>query len=197
MTLKLKSKFTDQDWAFVFASVGDCKAFHWSCKTGRVTDLCVGNRNNPHDPRDCGGCIGPYKNDVPDFRNLFPSFYPCKTGDIIFLMSDGIHDNFDPDTLGIRPTELGYNWKEWTDGEKKAVEKAKSVFSCRKVEEILATAKNPGPFDFTHVLLEFVIELTAAKRDYMATKLLPEPEVSKEFPGKMDHASLLAFVIKV
>jgi len=111
------------------------------------------------------------------------------------MMSDGIHDNLDPESLGYEPSELGCPWKEWTDGDKKEVEKVKSDFSSRKTEEILATVKNPGPYDFTRVLIEYVIELTAPKRQYMINSQNPEPEVTKEFPGKMDHASILAFVV--
>uniref|UniRef100_A0A6B2KXS9 PPM-type phosphatase domain-containing protein n=1 Tax=Arcella intermedia TaxID=1963864 RepID=A0A6B2KXS9_9EUKA len=200
MTLKLKNQFgTDEEWAFVCASVGDCKAYHWNAKNGKVTDICVGNRNNPHDPKDCGGCIGPFKKDQPDFRNLGTYFQPCRTGDIIMLMSDGVHDNLDPENFGLLPNELEENlnrdWKDWFAAGQKDVEKLKSDFSCKKLEELLAKVKNPTPQDVSALLIKHCLSMTQAKRKLMETTPAGEPVASKEYPGKMDHATILAFVV--
>lgn len=43
----------------------------------------------------------------PDLRNLTLYCHPCDEGDIIALVSDGVHDNLDPHTLGKSPSELG------------------------------------------------------------------------------------------
>ena len=43
MILELDEPAEDK-WVLVLAGLGDCKAYHWSCKTGRVTDITVGNR---------------------------------------------------------------------------------------------------------------------------------------------------------
>ncbi len=45
--------------AFVFVSVGDCKAIHFSKKTKKAFDLTKGNRKNVYDARDSGGRLGP------------------------------------------------------------------------------------------------------------------------------------------
>jgi len=43
---------------FVFASVGDCKAFRYNARDRKVTDLTPGNRLDLTDPRDPGGRLG-------------------------------------------------------------------------------------------------------------------------------------------
>lgn len=71
----------DREYALVFASVGDCKAFHWSYQSGRVTDITFGNRLNVRDARDPGGRLGPYVGQgEPDLRNLKCYFHPCHEG---------------------------------------------------------------------------------------------------------------------
>jgi hypothetical protein len=38
-------------WLFVCANVGDCKAFHYSPRTGTLTDITLGNRTNLTDAK--------------------------------------------------------------------------------------------------------------------------------------------------
>ena len=60
----------DPKWAFVCASVGDCKAFHYSVRTKQVTEVTTGNRGSL-DATDPGGRLGPYiGRGEPDLRNL-------------------------------------------------------------------------------------------------------------------------------
>jgi serine phosphatase RsbU (regulator of sigma subunit) len=39
----------------------------------------------------------------PDLRNLGLYLVPCHDDDVIILMTDGIHDNLDPQHLGLKP----------------------------------------------------------------------------------------------
>lgn len=99
--------FAGEEWAFIAVSVGDCKAFHWDPVKKKVTDVTFGNRTNVRDARDCGGRLGPYVGvSDPDLRNLASFHCPCKPGDMIFVCTDGVHDNFDPEALGLNPDEL-------------------------------------------------------------------------------------------
>src|SRR4051812_31615396 len=77
---------------------------------------------------DCGGRLGPARDGAADLRNLTLSYSrarqvhssaswqllwcPTKTlisfllifkGDILLILSDGVHDNLAPDVLGISP----------------------------------------------------------------------------------------------
>ncbi len=50
---------------------------------------------------DPGGRLGPYLDaGAPDVRNLRVFFELCREGDTVLLMTDGIHDNLDPKSLG-------------------------------------------------------------------------------------------------
>lgn len=100
-------------WAVIIVSIGDCKAFKVS-KNGDLVDLTAGNRfprfksinffkffilldfrHNITDARDPGGRLGPQlANGEPDLRNLTVFFSECVEDDIIFVVSDGVHDNF-------------------------------------------------------------------------------------------------------
>lgn len=84
----------DPKWIFVYVGLGDCKTFHWDSKTGEISDITEGNRTNITDARDPGGRLGPYlEGGAPDLRNLKVYSKLCNPGDILFVVSDGIHDN--------------------------------------------------------------------------------------------------------
>lgn len=48
------------------------------------------------DMRDALGALGPVDGTNPELNNLTCSLTYCEAGDIVFLTSDGISDNFDP-----------------------------------------------------------------------------------------------------
>lgn len=51
--------------------------------------------------------MGPYlDNGLPDLRNLKLYYAECMPGDIVLILSDGVHDNIDPQSLGIPPHGL-------------------------------------------------------------------------------------------
>lgn len=81
-------------FAFVTASVGDCKAYCFNQAGKRLHEITKGNRGNL-DMRDPGGRLGPHKDGgLPDLRNLTLYCCLCKPGDVIGIVSDGVHDNF-------------------------------------------------------------------------------------------------------
>lgn len=44
---------------------------------------------------------------------------PCRDKDMIILMSDGVHDNLDPQILGLTPKDLGISeHTSWAEAEK-------------------------------------------------------------------------------
>lgn len=93
MKIKTESDKKNDEFAFVCANIGDCKAFIWDCETQRCRDITAGNRAGL-DAKDCGGRLGPYVGKgQPDTRNLGCYFSPCKPGDVILIVSDGVHDN--------------------------------------------------------------------------------------------------------
>ncbi len=93
VVLELETPESGKNFVFIFASIGDCKAYCYSPKTDTVQEITVGNRGGV-DAKDPGGRLGPnFEGGAPDLRNLILYGYLCEEGDIIFIVSDGVHDN--------------------------------------------------------------------------------------------------------
>jgi len=126
--------------AFVFVTVGDCKAFHFSKKTRKAWDLTKGNRKNVYDARDSGGRLGPYVGEgSPDLRNIAVHYILCEEDDVILLVSDGVHDNLDPQTLGKLPKDVDEKYAHLTDWKaivsEDEVERLKNEFMTKFLAE--------------------------------------------------------------
>lgn len=126
-----------------------------------ITEITAGNRQvlssfdfrnlwqNVYDARDPGGRLGPYVGDgEPDLRNLFLYFRQCEVcvdygyrihffqeNDVILIISDGVHDNLDPQTLGKFPADAGpeyAKYKDWKDFPSESeLERAKTEYMMR------------------------------------------------------------------
>jgi hypothetical protein len=137
-------------WAFVCASIGDCKAFHWSAKKQTVRDVTSGNRTNPLNASDCGGRLGPHlEGGLPDLRNFGVFLQVCEEGDIIMVMSDGVHDNLDPQHFGKTPKDLGLTDSDevsWHDLPYDKVDEVKEKWREQLLrEKIFESVRNPRP----------------------------------------------------
>ena len=91
------------EWVYICVNIGDCKAFVYQLAGGRLRDVTAGNRAGSNSPVDPGGSLAA---DSHDLRNLGVYYTTCSKDDILLLMSDGVHDNFDPQQLGFTPQEL-------------------------------------------------------------------------------------------
>ncbi|XP_033213281.1 PP2C-like domain-containing protein CG9801 isoform X2 [Belonocnema kinseyi] len=78
-------------------NVGDSLAYVYSRKTG-VREITRGCRDIHcmRDMRDALGALGPVAGCNPELKNLTLAMTEVEQGDIVFLTSDGISDNFDP-----------------------------------------------------------------------------------------------------
>ncbi|XP_055594745.1 PP2C-like domain-containing protein CG9801 [Uranotaenia lowii] len=78
-------------------NVGDSLGYVYSKEHG-VREITEGSHdvNSMRDMRDALGALGPVNGDKPEMTNLTLSFTIVEKGDIVFLTSDGISDNFDP-----------------------------------------------------------------------------------------------------
>eukprot|EP01089_Gocevia_fonbrunei_P015568 TRINITY_DN4583_c0_g1_i2.p1 TRINITY_DN4583_c0_g1~~TRINITY_DN4583_c0_g1_i2.p1 ORF type:complete len:548 (-),score=101.04 TRINITY_DN4583_c0_g1_i2:179-1822(-) len=128
-------------FVFVCANVGDCKVYHYSNVTKKATDITEGSRPCAIDPQDPGGRLGPYgkttstKDAGPDLRNLGLYMMPCDKDSFIIVVSDGVHDNLDPQHLGLSPTDLDQDHKSWDDVDPVEVDVLKSNFKTQFIEE--------------------------------------------------------------
>ncbi|KAL6045894.1 TipA [Balamuthia mandrillaris] len=143
-----QNEYQHRNWVFVCATVGDCKAFHYSQKNKEIIDVTHNNRLNQVDATDPGGRLGPYRgyagDKEPDLRNLGLYFVPCQQDDVIFLVSDGIYDNFDPQHHGLLPVDLGLRGSTWDEAQLldfAGVERAKTDWMTSKMMEVLTNGR--------------------------------------------------------
>eukprot|EP01103_Thecamoeba_quadrilineata_P019206 TRINITY_DN7678_c0_g1_i1.p1 TRINITY_DN7678_c0_g1~~TRINITY_DN7678_c0_g1_i1.p1 ORF type:complete len:1533 (-),score=269.53 TRINITY_DN7678_c0_g1_i1:227-4825(-) len=192
-------------WTFVCASVGDCKAFHWSARERRFREITTGtNRRAPTDAQDCGGRLGPYlEGGAPDLRNLAVYNYLCEEGDIITLVSDGIHDNLDPEQMGKTPRDLGLGFDDWEILSDEAYAEEAEIFKSQwrlryMLQEIAGKNGVINPSNLTNSLVEHAISTTQKGRQWMESEVnkgLQLPPSYVQFPGKMDHSTCVSFLV--
>jgi len=202
-------------------TIGDCKSYHFSKEQKIVTDLTEGNRQNVFDAKDCGGRLGPQVEEgAPDLRNVSLGYHLCSQGDIILILSDGVHDNLDPQTLGKNPSEIAHEFattNDWNEieslddaqqlkteymlkllgdelicgGQQDAKMRTK-VFSvpAQQEEELMS------PGSITTRIIQFCLSMTGNGREWMEQNprdKLPNDYV--KYPGKMDHATCVTMKV--
>eukprot|EP01119_Soliformovum_irregulare_P001308 TRINITY_DN11037_c1_g1_i1.p1 TRINITY_DN11037_c1_g1~~TRINITY_DN11037_c1_g1_i1.p1 ORF type:complete len:642 (+),score=207.30 TRINITY_DN11037_c1_g1_i1:1974-3899(+) len=206
MVLPLSKSQAQGRWAFVCVNIGDCKAYHYSASRKEVYDI-TGNRASVVDPRDPGGRLGPQLSDgSADLRNLSVYQTICDDNDILLILSDGIHDNIDPQHLGKTPQDFQL---ETTDGtwhglvDPESANRAKGEWSLKLLKKMILGSVNSKSgkskvLNIAETLVNYTATLTQTSRDFMensenADKRLPEDY--KKFPGKMDHSTCLVFQV--
>jgi hypothetical protein len=176
--------------------------FLYSAATGKVEDLTSKNREEVEDAKDPGGRIGPYLGEGdPDLRNLAFGASEVADGDILIAVSDGVHDNLDPPTLGMVPSSLGFEGKvehaDWKDLPKEAAATARTHHMCTKIAGIVSELPRANPALIAKALVRHCQEVTEKSRDWMEQN--PDGVLAShsyaEFPGKMDHCSCIAIRI--
>lgn len=84
-------------WVACACNVGDSLAFVFSQNYG-VREITLGSHDidQMRDMRDAGGALGPVDGVNPELHNMTCSMTIVDPGDIVFITSDGVSDNFDP-----------------------------------------------------------------------------------------------------
>ena len=191
----VKDEETDErEWVWICASVGDCKAMLWNAASGRITDVTMDNRCA--DMRDPGGRLGPYAGSDPDLRNLTLYFRVVRPGDIIALCSDGVYDNFDPIFLGKTPRDIGLNYDDWDHIPDDVAERSKEFFVTNYAADLLRRLPRVTPTSLADTWIRHAVQQTAGARRFMEENPgKRQPNDYKQFPGKMDHTSALAYLV--
>jgi len=85
--------------------------------------------------------------------------------------------------------------KSWDDLDHKTTEKLKTWWMCHKMQSILNKCEEKNSIAFTQALIQHAKDTTVRNRTFMEENpSLPEPSNHKEYPGKMDHTSCIAYV---
>eukprot|EP01117_Protostelium_nocturnum_P014465 TRINITY_DN5504_c1_g1_i1.p1 TRINITY_DN5504_c1_g1~~TRINITY_DN5504_c1_g1_i1.p1 ORF type:complete len:456 (+),score=139.76 TRINITY_DN5504_c1_g1_i1:74-1369(+) len=190
------------DSVFVCVNVGDCKALHFKRKEQIVEDLTAGNRQNITGATDPGGRLGPNPDGepIPDLRNLQTYYSFCSDGDMISLVSDGVHDNFDPQMLGHTPGSLSINAESWDKVKTEdfpEVGRVKSqmwnkIFNDNVIQ-VLKQSNHPIlPSELSHEVINYCVNLTKKSRDWMQSHPGQLPSDYVQFPGKLDHTTIMS-----
>jgi len=176
-------------FVFTFVNLGDCKAYIWNSITGNISDVSEVLRATANDPRDPGGRLGPQEEGGhPDLRNLSAYSVHAQEGDIIFVCSDGVHDNLDPQRLGKSPKSIGLNvdknsWENVVNH--KEASEAKAKWSLNFVSKLLTSKKTQiTPELITKTLIEHALQLTESSREFMETNPTQPLPKSKKIFGK-------------
>lgn len=161
--------------------LGDTKTYIVSQNLDYVIDVTAGIRSGD-DVRDPGGRIGAYsKRGGADLRNYLHILVNIQPGDYILSMSDGIDDNLQPKIL-VQNTDL-----------------SNQEYSQQLVRNLLTDYQklvNGVLFedDINLALMAHVRGVTKNRKLFLLeTKQGQEPEISAEYPGKLDHAGLVVY----
>ncbi|MDP2437791.1 MAG: hypothetical protein Q8P67_18780 [archaeon] len=196
---------TEGQYRFLCVNVGDCKALHYSARRHAWVDITKGNRQDLSNPSDPGGRLGPYLTEGrPDLRNLHLYQQDVEHGDIIVLMSDGIHDNLDLTNLGgipadqaqQAPPDILYGRSSWRALSEKELATAKDRYLVWRLGQLFPDPSSLSCDHINRVLLDYVFCVTDKQRQFMqADARLKQPDDLAQYPGKLDHSSLVTFRI--
>lgn len=191
----------DSGWALCVVSVGDSPCFVWQKKTGHVCEVTsAAHDGRTRDMRSSGGCLGTSNGPEPDLENLVCCCTAVAEGDIIFLTSDGISDNFDPVTRleatasgakpGVKPDHAhGAAAQNEPPVSKLPVltpgQRHTTLLS--NISKLLSDMKlqlgqqELSAWDVNDAVIKYVIEVTDAKRLFMeqTMKDIEDPKNSK------------------
>jgi len=129
----------------------------------------------------------------PDLRNLSVCNTTCSEGDIIIVVTDGIHDNIDPYYSGKTPKDIGITVEDNTWGKVKDEASIRSSYATKLIAEFMLEARSIE--HFVEKLVSHAVALTQKSREWMETQEKPLPNDIIQYPGKMDHATVLCFQV--
>ena len=110
-------------------NVGDSLGFVFSKHHG-IREITTGSHDieSERDIRDAGGALGPVNGKDPELNNLTCSMTIVDPGDIVYLTTDGISDNFDPVV-----TKIAVPKRRHSDPEINSLSEANTVDTSRRL----------------------------------------------------------------
>lgn len=192
---------SQEKYIFTLASIGDCKIYHYKKEENLFFDLTFDNRDISLDPSDPGGRLGPFGADgEPDLRNLDLYSTICEKGDLIICVSDGIHDNLDPELLGILPKDIKIEFDSWSEIPSQVACSLKSKFALRLLKSLLLKDEKRNfkltPKHCVNVLIHHAQNVTKSTRDWVFVNPQAKlPTNYRKLPGKLDHTTCVTFEV--
>lgn len=168
-------------------NVGDSYGFVYSHNRG-IREVTIGSHDvsSERDIRDAGGALGPVDGQNPELHNLTCSVTFCNHGDIVFLTTDGISDNFDPVVTKIalpqKANDSNFNKSVPNNPNGSLVfdkpqmsPKERHIYSMKEMERVvheyeLLTEEQCSAQDFCGAMVQHVLTVTDGKR-----KILENP----------------------
>lgn len=210
---------TSNEFAVCCVNVGDSYGYILEEKRG-IREITVGSHDisSERDIRDAGGAIGPVHGNDPELQNLTCSLTFANEGDIVFLTTDGISDNFDPVVTKValpRRESSSPNLSEsCLKPEMKPSER--HIYGMKEMERVineqeLLMEEQCTAQSLCSTMVQHVLTLTDSKRKvlenpalYKRRKMTPDQKKNRDSeivekmskaPGKLDHASIVAYEV--
>ena len=202
----------NKNWCVCVANLGDNACFVWSNRKGIVQEVTYSASGN--------GCLGHAIGDKPDKSNLRCGFLPVHENDIVFLVTDGIFENFDPVVLLDKAGEENRGNTEKGSGaaQQRAalVTEERETAKLAKITELFLNARSHKRVEhlssgiLVESLIEYAIDVTDQKRKFLERwwsdldyinaedRSSKEHEILKiadDYPGKVDHATAVAYEV--
>jgi len=161
-------------------------------ETQTVEDLTFDSREGSLSESDCGGRLGPFLDgQKPDLRNLALKYAELIAGDLLFLVSDGVHDNLEPYQLGIPPKDLDLKVKDWSELPDRG-EMVKEKYRVDLLKKLIHSVpeEQQTPSELVQIILNHCLKVNRKAAQWMTenpTKRIPTNYY--EYPGKMDHTT--------
>ena len=124
-------------------------------------------------------------------------FEPCSPGDVVIIVSDGVHDNLDPSHINILPKQVSESASsnDWDQMEEDEKEKLSDLYAANFIKKLWKEGKNT-PQLISEALVDNSLVITKSSRDFMDKNPKDKlPHDLEKYPGKMDHTTCLCFVI--
>ena len=207
----------NKNWCVCVANLGNSACFVWSNRKGIAQEVTYGNSGK--------GCLGHAIGDKPDKSNLRCGFLPVHENDTVFLVTDGISENFDPVVLceATASGKAGAEKRGSTDKGANAehqpaapIPEETESAKLAKLTELLLSARSHKRVEYlnadilVNTLIEYAIQVTDEKRKFLercwddvdyidaedqSSKEYEILKVAEDYPGKVDHATAVAYKV--
>ena len=189
-------------WGLCVVSLGDSPVFVYSPSSKKLVEVTIGcHPKSDRDISDCGGVLGPGNGAQPDYANLTFATTTVTPGDYVFIVSDGIADNFHPGI--ISPSFSNERKIKLVPCQEKVIANMKKEIAWLEDSTPNFTAQ-----DLCACLMNYSVRMTEAKRTLRESvytsgqdfRELPysNPDLHHQLitcPGKLDHASIVAYQV--